>query len=116
MAATQFIILSVVSISFLLFMRWYQSRKDYRMASKGIGAHRSEGNNPDLKWSMVTMGIVAMIILLLPHATSLLLSLVPDGACTLQTYPTALRLENFRLFFCDPHVCAPVRNSLIIRA
>src|SRR5690625_3161194 len=94
MAATQSIILSVVSISFLLFMRWYQSRKDYRMASKGIGAHRSEVNNPVLKWSMVTMGIVAMIILLLPHATLLLLSLVPDGAWTWQTYPTALSLRS----------------------
>src|SRR5690625_7113139 len=62
---------------------------------------------------MVTMGIVAMIILLLPHATLLLLSLVPDGAWTWQTYPTALSLENFRLLFDDPNVWEPVRNSLI---
>jgi len=114
MAATQSIILSVVSISFLLFMRWYQNRKDYRMASKGIGAHRSEVNNPVLKWSMVTMGILAMIILLLPHATLLLLSLVPDGAWTWQTYPTALSFENFRLLFDDPTIWEPVRNSLIM--
>src|SRR5699024_1412745 len=66
MAATQSIILSAVSIGFLLFMRWYESRKDYRMASKGIGAHRSEVNNPVLKWTMVTIGILAMIVLLLP--------------------------------------------------
>lgn len=114
MAATQSIILSAVSIGFLLFMRWYESRKDYRMASKGIGAHRSEVNNPLLKWTMVTIGILAMIVLLLPHATLLLLSLVPDGAWTWQTYPTAFSLENFKLLFDTPHIWDPVKNSLIM--
>ncbi|WP_099159717.1 ABC transporter permease [Virgibacillus ndiopensis] len=114
MAATQSVILSVVSISFLLFMRWYQGRKDYRMASKGIGAHRSEVNNPVLKWTMVTLGIVAMIVLLLPHVTLLILSLVPEGAWTWQTYPTNFSLENFILLFEDPNIWDPVRNSLIM--
>lgn len=116
MAATQSIILSAVSIGFLLFMRWYQSRKDYRMASKGIGAHRSEVNNPLLKWTMVTIGIIAMIVLLLPHVTLLILSLVPDGAWTWQTYPTAFSLENFKLLFDTPHIWDPVRNSLVMTA
>lgn len=114
MAATQSIILSLVSISFLLFMRWFQNRKDYRMSSKGIGVHRSEVNNPILKWSMVTMGIIAMIILLLPHFTLLMLSLVPEGAWTWQTYPTAFSFENFRLLFDTPRIWEPVRNSLIM--
>ncbi|MCM3756379.1 iron ABC transporter permease [Sporosarcina aquimarina] len=114
MAATQSVILSMVSISFLLFMRWYQSRKDYRMASKGIGAHRSEVNNPLLKWVMVSIGILAMIVLLLPHATLLILSLVPDGAWTWQTYPQSFNFENFILLFEDPYIWEPVKNSLIM--
>lgn len=114
MAATQSVILSAVSIGFLLFMRWYESRKDYRMASKGIGVHRSEVNNPVLKWIMVSIGIIAMIILLLPHFTLLLLSLVPDGAWTWQTYPTAFSLENFTMLFDTPRIWDPVRNSLIM--
>ncbi|RYG73043.1 iron ABC transporter permease [Lentibacillus lipolyticus] len=114
MAATQSVILSFVSIAFLLFMRWYQSRKDYRMAGKGIGSHRSEVNNPVLKAVMVTLGILAMIILLLPHVTLLVLSLVPEGAWTWQTYPQALSFENFRLLFEDPNIWDPVRNSLIM--
>lgn len=114
MAATQSIILTVVSISFLLFMRWYQNRRDYRMASKGIGAHRSEVNNPFLKGCMVTLGILAMIILLLPHATLLILSLVPEGGWTWQTYPQSFNLENYRLLFDDPNIWDPVRNSLIM--
>ncbi|MGE7763220.1 ABC transporter permease [Peribacillus sp. NPDC097895] len=113
-AATQSVILSIVSISFLLFMRWYQNRKDYRMASKGIGAHRSEVKNPFMKWVMVAMGIIGVIILLLPHFTILLLSLVPDGTWTFQTYPSVFNVENYRLLFQDPNIFKPLRNSLLM--
>ncbi|MFF2500881.1 ABC transporter permease [Peribacillus sp. NPDC058075] len=113
-AATQSVILSIVSISFLLFMRWYQNRKDYRMPSKGIGAHRSEVKNPFTKWVMVLTGIIGVIILLLPHFTILLLSLVPDGTWTFQTYPTVFNMENYRLLFEDPNIFKPLRNSLLM--
>ncbi|WP_411739466.1 ABC transporter permease [Peribacillus sp. S4] len=113
-AATQSVILSIVSISFLLFMRWYQKRKDYRMASKGIGAHRSEVKNPVMKWVMVVTGVIGVIILLLPHFTILLLSLVPDGTWTFQTYPTVFNVENYRLLFEDPNIFKPLRNSLLM--
>jgi len=113
-AATQSVILSIVSISFLLFMRWYQNRKDYRMASKGIGAHRSEVKNQFMKWVMVVTGIIGVIILLLPHFTILLLSLVPDGTWTFQTYPTVFNMENYRLLFEDPNIFKPLRNSLLM--
>ncbi|MFS0762074.1 ABC transporter permease [Peribacillus phoenicis] len=113
-AATQSVILSIVSISFLVFMRWYQNRKDYRMASKGIGAHRSEVKNPFMKWVMVLTGIIGVIILLLPHFTILLLSLVPDGTWTFQTYPTVFNMENYRLLFEDPNIFKPLRNSLLM--
>src|SRR5690625_2633469 len=63
---------------------------------------------------MVTIGIIAMIVLILPHATLLLLSLVHDGAWTWQTYPTAFSLENFKLLFVTPHIWDPVKNSLIM--
>ncbi|MGE6377734.1 ABC transporter permease [Peribacillus muralis] len=113
-AATQSVILSIVSISFLLFMRWYQNRRDYRIASKGIGSHRSELKNPLMKWAMAVMGIIGVIILLLPHFTILLLSLVPDGSWTFQTYPTVFNIENYRLLFEDPNIFKPLRNSLLM--
>ncbi|MDN4524876.1 ABC transporter permease [Fictibacillus fluitans] len=114
MAATQSVILSIVSISFLLFMRWYQNRRDYRMATKGIGAHRSEIKNPLLKGLMVAVGIVGVIILLLPHMTILILSLVPDGTWTYQTYPSIFNGENYLFLFTEPKIWDPVRNSLIL--
>lgn len=113
-AATQSVILSIVSISFLLFMRWYQNRKDYRMATKGIGAHRSEVKNPVLKWALVFAGMIGVLILLLPHFTILLLSLVPDGSWTWQTYPSVFNIENYKLLFEDPNIFRPLKNSLLL--
>jgi len=111
-AATQSVILSIVSISFLLVMRWYQGRKDYRISSKGVGAHRSEVTNPILKWTLVVVGVLGVIILMLPHFTIILLSLVPDGTWTWQTYPSVFNFENYRLLFEDPNIWQPVKNSL----
>ncbi|PTX64619.1 iron(III) transport system permease protein [Melghirimyces profundicolus] len=114
MAATQSVILSVISISFLLLMRWYQGRRDYRMMEKGVGTHRREVRNPWVKWPLVATGVFGVIILLLPHATLFLLSLVPEGTWTYQTYPTTFSFENYILLMKDPTIWEPVRNSLLM--
>ncbi len=116
MAATQSLILSVISISFLLFMRWYQGRRDYRMMEKGVGIHRTEVRNPWVKWPLAIAGMLGVIVLLLPHATLLLLSLVPEGTWTYQTYPTTFSFENYILLMKDPNIWEPVRNSLVMAA
>lgn len=116
MAATQSVILSIISISFLLFMRWYQGRRDYRMMEKGVSHHRRELRNPWVKWPLVLAGTVGVILLLLPHVTLVILSLVPEGTWTWQTYPTQFSLENYRLLMKDPRIWEPVRNSLWMAA
>jgi iron(III) transport system permease protein len=112
MAATQSVILSVISISFLLVMRWYQGRRDYRVVEKGVSTHRQEVRNPWIKWPLVIVGVIGVVILLLPHITLAILSLVPEGSWTYQTYPTRFNLENYILLMKDPHIWEPVRNSL----
>jgi iron(III) transport system permease protein len=112
MAATQSMILSVVSISFLLFMRWYQGRREYHLSEKGVSGRRREVRNPWLKWLLVCLGVLMVVVLLLPHFTLILLSFVPEGAWTYQTYPTEFSLENYILLMKDPTIWEPIRNSL----
>lgn len=112
MAAVQSVILSVISIAFLLFMRWYQSRRDYRMSEKGVSAQRKEIRNPWVKWLLVSLAIIGVIILLLPHFTLVLLSFVPDGTWTIQPYPTEYSLINYEQLMVDPSTWEPVQNSL----
>lgn len=112
MAAVQSVILSVISIAFLLFMRWYQNRRDYRMSEKGVSAQRKEIRNPLIKWILVTVAIIGVVILLLPHFTLILLSFVPDGTWTIQPYPTEFSLFNYQQLLVDPSSWEPVQNSL----
>jgi iron(III) transport system permease protein len=116
MAATQSVILSIISISFLLVMRWYQGRRDYRMMEKGVSTHRREVRNPWIKWPLVILGVIGVVVLLLPHITLAILSFVPEGSWTYQTYPTRFSLENYLLLMKDPHIWEPVRNSLWMAA
>jgi iron(III) transport system permease protein len=50
--------------------------------------------------------------LLLPHATVLLVSLVPEGTWTTQLFPPVYSLANYRSLFSDPSVAEPLLNSL----
>lgn len=114
MAATQSVILSVISISFLLFMRWYQGRRDYHMSEKGVSMPRREIHNPFIKWTLVGFGIISVIILILPHLTLILISFVPDGTWTYQPYPTVFGLDNYIGLMKDPFIWQPVKNSLLM--
>src|SRR5690606_24760353 len=50
MAATQSTILSIVSITFLIIMKWYQNRRNYQNQSKSIAVHRPYIRNPFFKY------------------------------------------------------------------
>ena len=113
MAAAQSVILSVISISFLLFMRWYQDRRDYQMMEKGVSHHQREIRNPWVKWPLVFAGTIGVILLLLPHGTLVILSLVPEGSWTWQTYPSQFSLENYQLLMKDPRIWDPVSQQFV---
>ena len=50
--------------------------------------------------------------LLLPHATVLLVSFVPEGTWTTQLFPPSYSFENYRDLFADSQMARPMINSL----
>ena len=63
-----------------------------------------------------TAGGLFAIFLLLPHATLVLLSLVPTGTWTVETLPPRLDLSNYRMLLGDPTRWSPVWNSFWMAA
>jgi iron(III) transport system permease protein len=59
---------------------------------------------------------VLAIFLLLPHATLILVSLVPSGTWTSETFPPVLSLANYRALFAEPERLRPIVNSLWMAA
>ncbi|MEK4532881.1 ABC transporter permease [Solibacillus sp. FSL K6-1554] len=112
MAAAQSTILSFVSITFLLIMRWYQNRRNYQNLSKGISVHRSEVNSKPLKYLAVTLSFIGTLILILPILVLILISFSKDGAWTIQILPTEYTLDHYKALFTDERTWRPIWNSL----
>ncbi|MER2108426.1 MAG: iron ABC transporter permease [Solibacillus sp.] len=112
MAATQSTILSIVSITFLLIMRWYQNRRNYQNLSKGVSVHRSEVTSKPLKYVAVFLSFLGTLILILPILVLVLISFSKDGAWTIQILPTEYTLDHYKALFTDEKTWRPIWNSL----
>lgn len=111
LASAQSTILSVVSVAFLLIMRWYQGRRNYRSLSKGVSARRTKVENPVTRAVALVAATLAVIVLLLPVLTLILISFSKDGAWTIQVLPPKYTLLNYARLF-TPEAWVPIKNSI----
>lgn len=112
LASAESTILSVVSIAFLILMRWYQNRRTYRSLSKGVSVHRTEVKSPVGRILAMIGAIIGTLILILPIITLALISFSKDGSWTVQVLPPKYTLENYITLFNDPRAWRPIKNSL----
>ncbi|GAA3351887.1 iron ABC transporter permease [Lysinibacillus sp. FSL M8-0216] len=112
MAATQSMILSFVSITFLMMMRWYQNRRNYQNLSKGISVHRSEVSSKKIKIAATIASFIGTLILILPILVLILISFSVDGAWKTQILPTDYTLDHYMALFTDERTWRPIWNSI----
>ncbi|MFF5176456.1 ABC transporter permease [Micromonospora sp. NPDC000316] len=112
MASAYASVLGIVSIIFLLAMRWYEGRRSYQSQSKGISANRREINNPIGRWLAPIASVLATMILLAPVATIGLVAFSENRTWTTQVLPTTYTLDNFVTIFSDPKAFRPILNSV----
>lgn len=112
MAATQSMILSFVSITFLIIMRWYQNRRNYQNLSKGISVHRSEVSSKRMKFLATIASFVGTLILILPILVLVLISFSVDGAWKTQILPTDYTFDHYIALFTDERTWRPIWNSI----
>lgn len=112
MAATQSTILSVVSIAFLLIMRWYQGVRSYQQQSKGVSIHRKEVKSPVGRYVAMVLSVIGTIILMLPILVLVLISFSVDGTWTVQVLPPEYTLSHYVELFTDSKTWRPIANSL----
>ncbi|MGC5029870.1 ABC transporter permease [Micromonospora sp. DT229] len=112
MASAYASVLGIVSIIFLLAMRWYEGRRSYQSQSKGISANRRELNNPIGRWLAPIASVLATMVLLAPVATIALVAFSENRTWTTQVLPETYTLDNFVTIFSDPKAFEPILNSL----
>lgn len=116
LASAQSTVLAVVSVAFLIGMRWYQGRRTYRSLSKGVSVHRTEVRSPVGKILAMIAAILGALILLLPIIALTLVSFSKDGTWTVQVLPPVYTLDNYLDIFRNPRSWRPIRNSLEMSA
>jgi len=83
---------------------------------KGIAPRRRQLRRPAVRGLAAAAGWLFAFVLLLPHLTLLLVSLVPYGTWTTETLPPQVSLVNYQRLLAEPDRLAPLLNSLWMAA
>jgi iron(III) transport system permease protein len=112
MAAVETVMLAAVCVLFLILLQRYEARREYTGAGKGTAPVARQVRGRLSRVAIPAMAWLGVGFLLLPHATVLLVSFVPDGTWTTQFIPPTYSFENYRDLFTDPEMARPLLNSL----
>jgi len=104
--------LAVLALAALALVRRTQGGAGIAITAKGAAPGVRALRSPLARAGAATLGWGLAVLLLLPHATLLLVSLVPLGTWTTQLFPPAYSLENFVALAREPERLRPLLNSL----
>lgn len=111
LAVTQSVILTAISVLFLILFRIYSSRRKYVGGGKGVRVQPKVISQGWLRWLMGSVGVLLVTLLVLPHLTVILMSFVKNGTWTWQILPPEYTVANYLSLFNDPRVVEPIANS-----
>lgn len=108
--------LAILALTALALLRRTQGRGGIAITAKGAAPGVRVLRSPLGRAAAATLGWGLAILLLLPHATLILVSLVPLGTWTTQLFPPAYTLGNFAALAQEPERLRPLVNSLWMAA
>jgi len=104
--------LAVLALAALALLRRTQGGAGIAITAKGAAPGVRALRSPLGRAAAAAVGWGLAVVLLLPHATLLLVSLVPLGTWTTQLFPPAYSLENYAALAREPERLRPLVNSL----
>ncbi|MGD2215574.1 MAG: iron ABC transporter permease [Gemmatimonadales bacterium] len=114
MAMVETVMLAAVSLLVLWPLARWEGAREYVSPGKGSAPLRVPVKS---RWAAIGVPALAatgVLLLVLPHLTLLLVSLVPDGTWTIQTLPPRYSLENYAQLFAEARTFRPIINSLLM--
>jgi iron(III) transport system permease protein len=104
--------LAILALVALALLRRTQGSAAVAIAAKGAAPGVRTLRSPVGRAAAALLGWGFAVLLLLPHATLLLVSLVPAGTWTTQLFPPAYTLGNYATLIQEPERLRPLVNSL----
>jgi iron(III) transport system permease protein len=111
LAIAQSTVLTTISILFLVLLRKYSERRQYRGGSKGARLLPRPLKSGWARLVFGGLGALLVTLLVLPHLVVFLISFVKNGTWTWQILPAEFTFENYLSLFADPRIAEPVINS-----
>lgn len=112
-AMAESVILALISLSGLIWLRQYQ-QQEAAGGSKGSAMPRRALKSSLARTLALVVSSIALLFILLPPLTLVLMSFVKDGSWTLEILPPVYTLENYRLVFNSSRFLEPIQNSLLM--
>ncbi len=106
---------SVAFIALWLFGR-AGARRSVASTGKGVASAARNLEQPLARWVAAVLGWAFAVVLLLPHATLIVVSFVPFGTWTTQLIPPEYSLSNYAQLIQEPERLRPLVNSLWMAA
>lgn len=116
MARVETVTLALVALAGLWVLQRLSPPTATAGAVRGVAPARHRVTSGGGRALAAAAGWGLAALLLLPHATLLLISLVPPGTWTVEALPPVLDLSNYRALLAEPERLRPVLNSLWMAA
>jgi iron(III) transport system permease protein len=110
MAMVETVALAAIGFAGLALLRKAERRREVAGGTRGVAPRRRQLARG--KWAATAAGWALAVLLLLPHATLVLVSLVPRNTWTTEALPPVLDLGNYRALFSETERLRPIVNSL----
>jgi iron(III) transport system permease protein len=112
LAMVETIFLTLLALAALWLLRGSAPRDQAAGGRKGVAPARRVVRHRGVRAALLVTGWGLALLLLLPHLTLLLVSLVPLGSWTTEPVPPAYTLRNYWTLVEDPVRARPLVNSL----
>ena len=112
LAMIQTVSLTLLALVALWLLRGSRRLDNAAGGRKGMAPVRVRVRRPSVRLALAVVGWGLAVLLLLPHLTLLLVSLVPLGTWTTEPFPPAYTWRNYLTLLEDPVRARPLFNSL----
>ena len=116
LAMVETVALALVAVAGLVILRRTEGDDILVALGKGIAPRPRPIRRATVRWLAAGAGWGLAVLLLLPHLTLGLVSLVPYGAWTTEVLPPVINLDNYRRLFSEAERLRPMWNSLWMAA
>lgn len=114
LAALLSIILTVISLAFLILLRTYRRRNTFENRTRGTVKFISHQTQSKIGAAGICMLAVFVFLIILPVLALMFLSLIPEGSLMRNYFSETFSLVNYEKIFGDPQFFKPFSNSVIM--